>query len=193
MKRICKKCHLEKDEFRFELAKGSNGKFYRLWTCRVCRKAREKELNPSIKSKDRARLRAWKESKRGTIDGFIYSNLYRWRARSTVPSDLTFDYLKSLWDSQSGKCYYTNAPLTDYEIAYSRKQLTKTDRSAQSPSLDKLDPSKGYVQGNVAWCSYSVNSMKGDLTYEEFLAVCKHILKVRDYLTRCIPFMESHI
>lgn len=38
-----------------------------------------------------------------------------------------------------------------------------------SPSLDRLNPNEGYVKKNVVWCTFSVNSFKQSLNYEEFM------------------------
>ena len=40
-----------------------------------------------------------------------------------------------------------------------------------SPSLDKLDPSKGYVQGNVWVISHLANRIKNNATLEQLEAV----------------------
>lgn len=172
--RICKKCNLSKPIIKFEECK-SHGKIYRLNTCRVCRKMREKQLNPNLKSQDIQRLKEWKNSIRGTIDGFIYSNLYRWRKRSNIKSDLTFDYLKELWNNQNGKCFYTNVALTDFKASTSRRQFSVSNKSRYSPSLDKMTPNLGYVQGNVVWTAHTINTMKNDSTVEEFIKLCKFI------------------
>lgn len=38
-------------------------------------------------------------------------------------------------------------------------------------SIDRIDNSKGYIKGNVVWVSSIVNSMKNDLTEDEFVYV----------------------
>jgi len=134
-------------------------------------------LRPYIKNESFQRLKKWKAENRGTIEGFIYSNLSRWRKRSSVKSDLTFDYLMNLWNEQSGNCFYTKVPLDNISPGTTRKQLTLCNRLMNSPSLDKLYPDKGYVIGNVVWCSYSINSMKWDRTIDEFLDTCKTIVE----------------
>lgn len=53
-----------------------------------------------------------------------------------------------------------------------------------SPSLDRIDPSKGYIKGNVAVVSYRLNRLKNSFTPEELLAVLiytgKETFKIND-------------
>jgi len=182
--RICKDCKEELPAERFEQANYKGNK-YRLNTCRKCRANRktevqEKRKRAEIKAHDLKRLNSWKDSNRGTIEGFIYSNLYRWRKRSIkkcgVKSDLTFDYLIDLWKKQQGKCYYLQTLLDPLAPKLgSRKQLSKNMFTTLSPSLDRIDPKKGYVRGNIVWCSFAINSMKGDLTEFDFKEICSKI------------------
>ena len=44
-----------------------------------------------------------------------------------------------------------------------------------SPSLDKLVPSLGYVIDNVVWCLASVNAFKGQLTVNQFVEVLDRV------------------
>lgn len=45
--------------------------------------------------------------------------------------------------------------------------FTEGRRTDNTPSLDRLDNSKGYVPGNVAVVSWRANNRKGDLTLRE--------------------------
>ncbi len=47
----------------------------------------------------------------------------------------------------------------------------------QSPSLDKIIPSKGYVRDNVVWISARANMIKHDATPEEVMKVAKWLNK----------------
>jgi hypothetical protein len=51
-------------------------------------------------------------------------------------------------------------------------------QSDGSPSLDRIDPKKGYVKGNVAVISYKANRIKQDATPEELEAVASWLRSV---------------
>ena len=50
-------------------------------------------------------------------------------------------------------------------------------KSPNTPSLDCIDPAKGYVKGNVIVVSWRYNKFKGDLTPEELRKVANWILR----------------
>ena len=49
--------------------------------------------------------------------------------------------------------------------------------SDNSPSLDLIDPSKGYVPGNVAIISWRANKLRSNATKEELLKVIEWVEK----------------
>lgn len=50
-----------------------------------------------------------------------------------------------------------------------KRSLGSRGGSAESPSLDRVCPNKGYVPNNVQWVSYRANSMKRDASPRELL------------------------
>lgn len=48
-------------------------------------------------------------------------------------------------------------------------------RTDNSPSLDRIDNTKGYVKGNVAVVSWLANCRKGDLTLEQAEALVRYM------------------
>jgi len=46
-----------------------------------------------------------------------------------------------------------------------------------SPSLDRVIPSRGYIQGNVRVISHRANTLKNDGTLEEFRAILRYMEK----------------
>ncbi len=55
--------------------------------------------------------------------------------------------------------------------------ISVTDKrvSGHSPSLDRINPAKGYIPGNVAVISYRANTIKSDGTAAEHQAVAKYM------------------
>ena len=75
------------------------------------------------------------------------------RATSISEYNLTEDYIKELLIQQEYKDFYTGMEPDDYH----------------EYSVDRIDSSKGYIQGNVVITTNAVNMMKGEMSIEEFL------------------------
>ena len=90
--------------------------------------------------------------------------------RKGLPFDLSYKYLDSIWP-EDNLC-----PVFGFEMKFnSGKQGANYD----SPTLDKIIPSKGYVQGNVIIISDRANRIKTD-------AEPKEMYKVADFFYELI-------
>lgn len=95
---------------------------------------------------------------RSTFDGWLKRLICQKKsttAKDGIPFNLTTQYMADLWESQSGKCYYT------------RITLKHNSRSLSGAQIDRIIPSKGYVAGNVVWSSKGFNNLKNDATLDE--------------------------
>ena len=104
---------------------------------------------------------------------FKYS-LNKARSRSKFKSettDLTLEYLKEIWETQKGLCSYTNIKM---EMPRS-SQDEDIKKSPTKLSLDRIDPSIGYIKGNVEFVCYCVNVMKNDFSKDQMLHFIKLI------------------
>jgi len=57
----------------------------------------------------------------------------------------------------------THCPISGLEL----RRGTNGKPEAYSPSLDRVDNTKGYVPGNIQWLSYKANSWKGNMTLDQ--------------------------
>jgi hypothetical protein len=89
--------------------------------------------------------------------------------------DLTLVYLKEIWDEQEGKC-----PFTGFDLEL-RTYNAKKDKSLhiKSASLDRIDNSKGYVQGNVRWVSVMYNFARNKFSDEDVVEFAQAVVKNR--------------
>ena len=60
-------------------------------------------------------------------------------------------------------------PVLDIVLKDTRKRDSQGDHKASpnSPSIDRIIPSKGYVPGNIRVISHRANRMRGDCTVQE--------------------------
>ena len=91
---------------------------------------------------------------------------------------LTPEYMEELTRTQMGCCYYTGIPLRPFKEGNKIKGTKfPLSRRLQQVSIDKLDPKKGYVKGNVVLASQFVNNMKGQCTLNQFKSLISLISK----------------
>ncbi len=75
-----------------------------------------------------------------------------------IEHNISIEYLMKLLDD----CNYT-CPVFKTKFIINSKEKNKLYK----PSLDRIDNTKGYIEGNVAWISWKANTMKSDATREE--------------------------
>ena len=104
----------------------------------------------------------------GDLPLTYYSSLKRGaeggKGRSPIVFDVSIEYLWDLFVFQKGKCKYSRLPI---------------DFRSKTASCDRIDSSKGYIEGNVHWIHKDVNMMKRHYTEEYFLDLCKHIVNAK--------------
>ena len=97
------------------------------------------------------------------IKGLFRSLKY---SRKEFDWEITCEYVETLWDKQEGKCALSGVFLTWHAGAGSQ---------AFNVSIDRKDPNKGYIIGNIQLVAQRVNIMKHTLGDSEFYWWCKNI------------------
>jgi hypothetical protein len=161
----CFKCHEWKDTSFFNKCPKQSGGVAKL--CRACYNS-----HPAVKRCESMRNKRLSDALAfGDIEFYIRRRALsiRYSAKTKgVDCNIDADYLLELWNEQAGKCFYSNIPMKG----------TGRDKGFQSwdgPSLDRRNPSKGYIRDNVVWCIFAVNSFKQSMSENEFLELVHSI------------------
>ena len=86
-------------------------------------------------------------------------NLQQSATSRNLEYNLTFETTKRLMSYS--RCYYTNFEFNDKNIF----------------SIDRVDPKKGYIEGNVVACTIEINSKKSNLTIDEIHQLSNQLKK----------------
>ena len=91
--------------------------------------------------------------------------------QKSIDFNLTFEYLKKIFP-QDNKC-----PVIGVDFQFGYKNLDKKNTDF-APSLDRIVPEKGYVEGNVIVVCNIVNRVKSDSTIKILENVFKFYKKL---------------
>ena len=109
------------------------------------------------------------------IQGSYWASVKNGAKRRDLPFEITPGYAWSLFLKQDRKCRYSGM-----ELFFSRNNLEHI-MGEYTASLDRIDSSKGYIEGNVHWVHKRINVMKGKMSEQEFLNFCEAVaLKNKD-------------
>lgn len=81
--------------------------------------------------------------------------------------------LKDAWNifiHQDGMCALSGMPIFFGEVS----------GSPRTASLDRIDSKMGYTLGNLQWVHKDLNRMKGALTDENFISICRMVVSHAD-------------
>jgi hypothetical protein len=92
----------------------------------------------------------------------------RSRAKNkNLPFDIDLPYIRSIVPS--------HCPIFNVPLEWSLRRGVGHGALSNSPSLDRIDPERGYVKGNVWIISNRANAIKNDATHEELKLVTKAV------------------
>lgn len=85
--------------------------------------------------------------------------------RRDISWDVTPEYIWELLVKQDFKCALSGLPLI----------LELQVGPHNTASLDRIDSTKAYEEGNVQWVHKDINRMKGNFSDEQFIQLCKAV------------------
>lgn len=98
------------------------------------------------------------------------------RARAkenNLPFDIDLDYVRAMVGENAQDA--SHCPVFKCPLDWSCYRGNESKPLPNSPSLDRIDPERGYVKGNVWIISYRANVIKNDATHEELKLVTKAV------------------
>lgn len=88
-----------------------------------------------------------------------------------IEFNITIEYAWRLFLQQDRKCALSGEVLLFAKSFKGKKE--------QTASLDRIDSSKGYIEGNVQWIHKNINIMKSNFDEQDFINWCQKITKYR--------------
>lgn len=99
----------------------------------------------------------------GLISGTYFNRVKRSAKKRSLLFSLTKEYLWELFKKQNGFCALSNISITPH----------RKDGIEYTASLNRINSSIGYIEGNVQWVHKDINLMKMDLELNRFIELCK--------------------
>ena len=100
----------------------------------------------------------------------------RHKEKNFTKTDITLEFLKELWEEQNALC-----PITGWEMV-----LPETTRGFETiinprkASLDRIQPHKPYMKGNIRYVSFMANMCKHEFSDAEVFIFAEAVTKKRN-------------
>lgn len=165
--KTCSVCKIKKPLSDYHKDKSS--KLGVVSKCKQCVAEHYKDNREKIQGNEkRYKEKLW-ETKEGHIQMLRKGCMDRAR-KEGVAFNLTTEYLNSI--------SVNICPVLGLELGWTERR--KNTHKDNCPSLDRIIPTQGYVESNVAWMSLKANIMKNDASFEQ-------LHQFADWVKRTIP------
>ena len=88
---------------------------------------------------------------------------------------LSIDYVMGIYENQGGRCALSGVPMT---FTRGRGNIPT------NISIDRIDSSIGYVEGNIQLVCRAVNMIKNEWNQEDLISFCRKIIEVDEQKRR---------
>lgn len=158
---ICIKCKLEKNLSDFYFDKKRKRKVYP--RCKLCEKQRAKERylkDPTYREKRCSGEKAYRRTPKALKSRLLSYSKKRAKQKN-IEHNITEDDIE----------------LPEYCPIFKNMKLESNSKTIKDNSytIDRIDPKKGYVRGNVKVISSKANRLKNNMSLEEILLLAEYI------------------
>lgn len=115
---------------------------------------------PKCAQKENKRQFMVDNGKVGDLNLTIYTHFKNSALKRNLEFNVSIEYLWKLFLAQNKECAITGDKIVDFKRA----------------SLDRIDSSKGYIEGNVQWTTRQANISKHIMTMDELYEFCRKVL-----------------
>lgn len=111
------------------------------------------------------------------ISGHYFSQLLFGAKSRNLEFAITILYIQELLEKQNYRCALSGLSIKGSKNPNSKHTSTYSEQTA---SLDRIDSSKGYIEGNVQWVHKDTNFMKQEYSQEYFIQMCRNVVNYQD-------------
>lgn len=151
-----------------------NDVIYKLCTkCKkyICRQGYSRECKDCEKERKKIKRATQEINDRDRFLSRLLSGCKTRALKNNIPFDLTKEQLIELFEKQNGKCALSNLEM---------QTVIKAGKNPFNVSIDRIKPGRAYSLSNIRLVCNSINTMRSNLSDEEFLSFCKAVV---DYLS----------
>jgi len=122
-------------------------------------------------SSNETKIKRWGTDKKmeKKYEGMLYSIYNKMKHQASdrnLVFEITIKYIAKLFKEQQGKCKLSG------QVLLLKEHYRDTVATA---SLDRIDSTKGYIEGNVQWVHKDINKIKLNFNQQYFISLCKSI------------------
>lgn len=96
----------------------------------------------------------------------FWDKFLRLANRRNLAVTITAEYVQFIYEEQKGICKFSGIPIS---LPSNQEEARSGNYTA---SIDRIDSSKGYIEGNIQWVHKKINIMKQNMSDEEFVEWC---------------------
>lgn len=126
----------------------------------------------------------------GDISGTYWGRCRNRAKKDGIEFDISIEYAWNLFQNQQGKCAISGEAIfltrrfagvvsARGKMQTGCKKKGVVGNPIQTASLDRIDSSLGYIQGNVQWVHRTINYMKSHLSQPEFVFWCRAVANLQ--------------